>query len=98
MDGAFQSWEGHLHGGDRVKWTQAIQDDSDRVSSTRISLLIATVTLSISTAVLTFAVLWNPELVPALSITAGGLAGMSGAGYVSNRFSPRRGRVDNPDG
>ena len=80
-----------------MRWEQALQDDSARVSSTRISLLIATVTLSLSTLVLTFAVLWKPDLVPALSVAAGGLAGMSGAGYVSHRFGYRRHRVDNPD-
>lgn len=83
-----------------MRWIdQATSDDeTGRTSSTRISLLIATSTLSFSTAFLTFAVMWNPELVPALSVAAGGLAGVSGAGYVSNRFGGhRRSKVDNPD-
>lgn len=82
-----------------MKWiSEATSDDeSGRTSSTRIAVLIATITLSISTLVLTFGVFWNPDLVPALSVVGGGLAGTSGASYVANRFSPRRGRVDNPD-
>lgn len=65
---------------------QAINDnDTGLASSTRIAILIASSTLGFSTFVLTFAVWFKPELVPALSVVAGGLAGMSGASYVSQR-------------
>lgn len=67
---------------------QAIRDDdSGQVSSTRIAVLLASSTLSFSTVLLSFAVLWNPELVPALSVVGGGLAGMSGGSYMANRFA-----------
>jgi hypothetical protein len=75
---------------------QAINDnETGLASSTRIAILIASSTLGFSTCVLTFAVLWKPELVPALSVVAGGLAGMSGASYVSQRaWSGRRNWTD----
>jgi hypothetical protein len=83
-----------------VKWIKeaSCENDTGLTSSTRVALLIASSTLGFSTFVLTFAVLWNPELVPALSVVAGGLAGMSGMSYTAQRAWGRHSRrVDNPD-
>ena len=83
-----------------MKWIKEASCDNDTglTSSTRIALLIASSTLSFSTVLLSFAVLWKPELVPALSVAAGALGGMAGVSYTAQRAwrSPRR--VDNPDG
>lgn len=54
-------------------------------SSTRIAVLLASLTLSFSTVVLTIAVLWMPELTPALSVACGALGGMSGLAYTAGR-------------
>lgn len=65
---------------------QAIcENETGLASSTRIALFIATPTLSFSTIVLTFAVIWKPELVPALSVVAGALGGMAGVSYTAQR-------------
>jgi ABC-type spermidine/putrescine transport system permease subunit II len=72
-----------------VKWIeQACQDDeTKRYSSTRISVLLAVVTLSLCTVILTIGSFWLVDLVPALTVFGGGLAGMSGGSYMANRFS-----------
>ena len=83
-----------------MRWIKeaATDGESGVTSSTRIALLISSTTLSLSTLVLTTAVLWQPELVPALSVVAGGLAGMSGMSYTAQRFGrSRRPRIDDPD-
>ena len=65
---------------------QAINDnDTGLASSTRIAILLAASTLSCSTVLLSFAVLWRPELVPALSVAAGALGGMAGVSYTAQR-------------
>ena len=79
---------------------QAIcENDTGLPSTTRIAVLVSSLTLSFSTIVLTLAVLWRPELTPALSVAAGGLAAMSGGSYMAGRaWNPRmKSRVDNPD-
>jgi hypothetical protein len=71
---------------------QAAKDnESGQASSTRIAILISSATLSLSTLVLTVAVLWEPALVPALSVAAGALGGMSGLAYTAGRaWSPNQ--------
>jgi hypothetical protein len=65
---------------------QAINDNaSGLASSTRIALVLASGTLSFSVFLLTFAVIWNPELVPAFSVAAGALGGMAGVSYTAQR-------------
>lgn len=75
-----------------MRWIeQACQDDdTKRYSSTRIAVLISSITLSICTVALTVGAFWQIELVPALSVFGGGLAGMSGGSYMANRFSASR--------
>jgi hypothetical protein len=84
-----------------VTWIKeaACDNDTGLMSSTRIAVLISSVTLSFSTLLLTIGVLWRPELVPALSVVAGGLAGMSGLSYATQRMAPgrSRSRIDAPD-
>jgi hypothetical protein len=84
-----------------VKWFKeaACDNDTGLASTTRFAVLISSVTLCFSTVLLTLGVLWKPELVPALSVVAGGLATMSGGSYMAQRaWNPRRNqRVDNPD-
>ena len=72
-----------------MKWIQEAcsDDETQRYSSTRIAVLISSATLAFSTVLLSFAVLWKPDLVPALSVAAGGLAGMSGGSYMAQRLS-----------
>ena len=72
------TWRKTLHG--------AVHDnDSGLPSSTRIAVLVASLTLSFSTIVLTFAVLWKVDLVPALSVVGGALGGMAGVSYTAQR-------------
>lgn len=54
-------------------------------SSTRLVSVVAGLTLSACTAVLTVASFWRIELVPALTVFGGALAGMAGANYVAQR-------------
>lgn len=61
------------------------ENDSGLASSTRIALLLASGTLSFSLVLLTFAVWFKPELMPALSVVAGSLGGASGMSYVAGR-------------
>lgn len=74
------------------------ENETGLPSTTRIAVLVSSLTLSLSTIVLTFAVLWTPELTPALSVAAGGLAAMSGGSYMAGRaWQKPVSRVDNPD-
>jgi hypothetical protein len=88
-----------------VKWQETLhqavlENETGLGSSTRIAVILATFTLSLSTIVLTFAVIQSPELVPALSVVAGALGGMAGVSYTAGRaWSGTRltTKVDNPD-
>lgn len=65
-------------------------DDSGAVSATRIVMLMAGATLSLTTLILTIGSFWQIELVPALSVIGGGLAGVAGGSYVAGRAFPTR--------
>ena len=71
---------------------KAVHDNASGLpSSTRMAVLIASVTLSFSNIVLTFGALWKPEIVPALSVGLGALGGVAGGSYIAGRMSgPRR--------
>ena len=69
-------------------------NDSGLMSSTRIVILLSSTTLSISTLIMTVLVYLKPELVPALTVIAGGLAGMSGMTYTAQRFGTRTDKSD----
>lgn len=78
----------------------AIHDnESGMPSSTRIAVLVSSLSLSVSLLILTVAVLWKPELTPALSVVAGGLAAMSGGSYVAGRAwsGTRKSTEDGPN-
>jgi len=70
-----------------MKWLhEAITDDKTlRVSTARLAVLSASVTLCLSTLWLTVAATWRVELVPALTVFGGALATMAGAGYVTSK-------------
>lgn len=65
---------------------RAVYDNSSGMpSSTRIAVVVASFTLSLSNIVLTVAVLWQPELIPALSVGLGALGGVAAGSYIAQR-------------
>ena len=61
--------------------------NTGHVSSSRVVALVAGLTLSAATIWLSLAAFWEVELVPALTVFGGALAGLAGANYVANRMS-----------
>jgi hypothetical protein len=78
-----RSWHTTLH--------EAISDNSTgRASSTRIIMLVAGVTLSFCTILLTAGSFWRIELVPALTVFGSALATMAGGGYIAARVTGKK--------
>lgn len=79
-----------------MKWlTEAIRDDKTlQASAARITMLLAAVTLCLSTLLLTVASFWRVELVPALTAFGSVLGTMGGAAYVTNRV--QSGKTNDP--
>lgn len=76
-------------------WRQATCDDSNRVSSARIIALIAGLTLSIATLVLTFGSFWFPSMLNTLTAFGPSLAGLAGINYATNRLTTgKAGKTD----
>lgn len=60
---------------------------TNQLSSSRIIAMTAGLSLSFSTVFLSIASFFKPELVSAVMALGPSLAGMAGAGYVSNRMT-----------
>jgi hypothetical protein len=65
--------------------TAMLDNKTGKPSSTRLIAVVAGLTLSACTAALTVASFWVIELVPALTVFGGALAGLAGANYVAQR-------------
>ena len=72
-----------------MNWFAEVISDgrSQRLSSTRFNAVIAGITLCLSTLILTAIVYWRVEVVPALTVFGGALAGLAGAGVVVNKWA-----------
>jgi hypothetical protein len=71
-------------------WREAACDDSNRVSSSRIISLVAGLTLSIATLVLTFGSFWYPVMLSTLSVFGPFLATLAGTNYVANKMNGKK--------
>lgn len=60
---------------------------TNRISSSRVIALVAGLTLSACTLVLTPLAFLKPELVTPLTVFGTALAGLAGSGYVTNRLT-----------
>lgn len=60
-----------------------------RLSSSRMVALVAGLTLSACTAILTVASFFKIELATPLTVFGGALAGLAGANYVANRVTAK---------
>lgn len=72
-----------------MKWSQALQDEKGLVSASRIGMLLASLTLCFCTVILSIAAIWKIELVPALTVFGGALAGMATGSYMMNRHAEK---------
>ena len=75
-----------------MKWLdQAIRDDNThQASASRITMLIAAVTLCLSTLLLTVGSFWRIELVPALTAFGSVLGTMAGASYITSKVTGKK--------
>lgn len=69
---------------------EAVSNPSGRVSSSRLVALVAGLTLSLCTLLLVPLAYSEPQLVSALTVFGGALAGMAGANYVTNRLTAKK--------
>ena len=71
---------------------EAINDSkSGLASSKRITMLMAALTLSISTLIQSVMVFWRPEIVPSLTTFGLTLGAMAGSGYVFGKQAEKVG-------
>lgn len=68
-------------------WRQAVCNDLNQVSSSRIVNLVAGVTLSVSTLVLTFGSFWVPAMLSTLTAFGPSLAGLAAGNYMMQRWT-----------
>lgn len=69
---------------------EAVSNPAGRVSSSRITALVAGLTLAICTLVLTPLAFLEPQLVAPLTLFGTALAGMAGANYVTNKLTAKK--------
>ena len=78
-----------------MKWiNESCRDDSNRLSSARIIALLAGLTLSFSTVLLTIGSFWHSEMLATLTAFGPSLAGLAGMNYVMNRWATKDQKVD----
>jgi hypothetical protein len=72
-----------------MTWLREMLSDgrTNTLSSTRVVATLAGVTLSLSTLFLTVASFWRIELVPALTVFGGSLAGMAAGNYMTQKIA-----------
>ena len=73
---------------------EASCDDFNRVSSSRIISLVAGLTLSIATLVLTFGSFWIPAMLNTLTAFGPSLAGLAAMNYGMNKWKSGTGKTD----
>ena len=64
----------------------ACDNDSSRASSSRIISLVAGLTLSIATLVLTFGSFWHPAMLGTLTAFGPSLAALAGVNYATQKI------------
>ena len=73
-----------------MTWLREILSESDnRLSSKRVAMMIATVTLAISTLILSVGSLYGWDVAAALGAVAIPLAGLGGFTYVGGKYAER---------
>ena len=78
-----------------MKWiNDSCRDDSNRLSSARIIALLAGLTLSFSTVLLTIGSFWHSEMLATLAAFGPSLAGLAAMNYVANRWATKDQKVD----
>lgn len=68
---------------------EAVENPSGKVSSSRVIAMVAGLTLSFCTLVLTPLAFLKPELVTPLTAFGTALAGLAGANYVTQKITAR---------
>ena len=68
---------------------EATSTANGHISSTRIVTLLASLTLSLCTLILTIGAFWRIELTQPLTVFGGVLGGMAGTGYAMNRWATK---------
>ena len=78
-----------------MTWRELIEDNrTRRLSSARFVAVIAGLTLAVSTLLLTAIVFWKVEVVPALTVALGAIAGLAGANYVAQKVTDGKDRTE----
>lgn len=72
--------------------SELCQDDTNRLSSARAISLMAGLTLSCSTVLLTIGSFWHSEMLATLAAFGPSLAGLAAMNYVSNRWATKDGK------
>ena len=69
-------------------------DRTGNASSSRVISLVAGLTLSLTTVVLTLGSFWHPEMLNTLTAFGPSLAALAGANYVTNRLTTGKAKTD----
>lgn len=81
-----------------MTWDEALREAASnpqgRLSSSRLIAVVAGFTLSFCTLALTPLAYMNAELVTPLTVSITALAGLAGSGYVTNRITATKGKID----
>ena len=78
-----------------MTWRELIEDNkTKRLSSARFVAVTAGLTLAVSTLVMTAIVYWRVEVIPALTVGLGALAGLAGANYVAQKVTDGKDRTE----
>ena len=74
-----------------MQWRELIEDNkTKRLSSARFVAVTAGLTLAVSTLTLTAIAYWKVEVVPALTVGLGALAGLAGVNYASQKLTEKK--------
>jgi hypothetical protein len=74
-----------------MSFRELISDNkTGRLSSARFISVVAGVTLSISTLALTAIVYWQTDVVPALTVALGAIAGLASINYASQKLTEKK--------
>jgi len=69
---------------------EAAEAPNQRISSSRVTALVAVFTLSLCSFVMTVGMFWEKEFVMPLTTALGLLGAMGGANYVTNRITTEK--------
>jgi hypothetical protein len=74
-----------------MSFRELISDNkTGRLSSARFISVIAGITLSLSTLWLAAISFWETEVIPALTVALGSIAGLASANYVSQKLTEKK--------